>query len=192
MRHLCLFASKSVSMGSNLPKYRLFTALLLLFVACVARGAESLPADTVMVFRKMAADSAVIVKKQSKRAAPKKKKAAARKVAKKPAPKAKAVNKIDSVKYVPPKYYLGDRVLMRGDSGADVKKLAEIMVKNLYMDENSVPYTVTGEVLYDKELLRAVKLFQKVSGLYEDGIVGETTIKALRKIHRWRRMNNNK
>ena len=179
-------------MGSSLPKYRLFTALLLLFVAGVARGAESLPADTVMMFRKMVADSAVIVKKQPKRAVSKKKKAAARKVAKKPAPKAKAVNKIDSVKYIPPKYYLGDRVLMRGDSGADVKKLAEIMVKNLYMDENSVPYTVTGEVLYDNELLRAVKLFQKVSGLYEDGIVGETTIKALRKIHRWRRMNSNK
>lgn len=176
-------------MVNSTPKYRLLAFVLLLMCAGAARGGEVLPADTVMLFRKVATDSAVIVKKQPKRAAPKKKKAPARKAAAKSVKKPKVVNKIDSVKYVQPKYYLGDRVLMRGDSGADVKKLAEIMVKNLYMDENSIPYTATGEVLYDKELLRAVKLFQKVSGLYEDGIVGETTIRALRKIHRWRRMS---
>ena len=98
--------------------------------------------------------------------------------------------KSDSVVYAEKKIYLGDRVIMRGDSGADVKKLAEIMVKNLFIDEKDVPYTKSGAVLYDGELVRAVRLFQRSSGLYGDGIVGETTIKELRKIHRWRRSSN--
>lgn len=144
--------------------------------------AGALSADTVYVFRKMPADTVVAPpeKRPAKRAVKKKKQVVKRVV------KAKST-KNDSVKYSEKRIYLGDRVIMRGDTGADVKKLAEIMVKSLYIDEKDVPYTKGGSVLYDGELLRAVRLFQKVSGLYGDGIVGETTIKALRKIHRWRR-----
>lgn len=86
----------------------------------------------------------------------------------------------DSIDYAP-RYSLGDRVIMRGDSGADVRKVAEILVRNLFIDEKDVPYTVTGEVLFDGELVRALKLFQKVEGLYEDGMVSEPTLKKLRK-----------
>ncbi|MBR5475453.1 MAG: hypothetical protein IKV17_01375 [Bacteroidaceae bacterium] len=86
----------------------------------------------------------------------------------------------DSVVYTV-RYSLGDRVIMRGDSGADVRKVAEILVRNLFIDEKDIPYTVTGEVLFDGELVRALKLFQKVEGLYEDGMVSEPTLKRLRK-----------
>ena len=86
----------------------------------------------------------------------------------------------DSLNYAP-RYSMGDRVIMRGDSGADVRKVAEILVKNLFIDEKDVPYTATGEVLYDGELVRALKLFQKVEGLYEDGMISEPTFKKLRK-----------
>ena len=117
----------------------------------------------------------------------KKKKKTKKSTTKKPVTQKVVKHKNDSLRYVEKRLSLGDRVIMKGDSGADVKKLAEIMVKNLYMDERAVPYTQGGNVVYEGELLRAVKLFQKVSGLYDDGIVGDATIKELRKIHRWRR-----
>lgn len=142
--------------------------------------------DTVFVFKKMPADT-VVVRKSVKQQTPKKKVAKKKPATKKSSKPKQVKQRVDSVKFVPMRYSLGDRVLMRGDSGADVKKLAEIMVKQLYMEESAVIYTKGGDVLYDGELVRAVKLFQKVSGLYDDGIVGETTIKALRKVHRWRR-----
>lgn len=177
-------------MVNNSLKYLFLLLVSFLFSA----QATAVCVDTVFVFKKMPADT-VIVKSEAKKTAVKKKKSVAKK--KKPAEKKsepknsvaqKVVKKkVDSVKMVPVRYSLGDRVIMRGDSGADIKKLAEIMVKNLYMDEAAVPYTKSGQVLYEGELVRAVKLFQKVSGLYDDGIVGTTTIKALRKIHRWRR-----
>lgn len=156
--------------------------------------------DTVYVFKKMPVDT-VIVKKTVEKPVARKRAASrknsvkkshkeAKKITKKNSAKKQVKQKRDSVEFTPVRYSLGDRVLMRGDSGNDVKKLAEIMVKHLYMDEKVIPYTDGGQVLYDGELVRAVKLFQKVSGLYDDGIVGETTIKALRKIHRWRRTSN--
>ena len=169
-------------MVSNRCKYLLLVAVWLQSLLLLA-AVEGVPCDTMFVFKKMPADT-VVVKKDAKKSVAKKKaatkkKAAVKKVVKK--------SKVDSVKFAPVRYSLGDRVIMHGDSGADVKKLAEIMVKHLYMEESAVIYTKGGTVLYDGELVRAVKLFQKVSGLYEDGMVGETTIKALRKIHRWRR-----
>lgn len=78
-------------------------------------------------------------------------------------------------------YKLGDRVIMRGDSGADVKKVAEILVNNLFIEEKNVPYTRGGQVLYDGELIKALKLFQKVEGMYEDGVIATPTIKALKR-----------
>ena len=167
-------------------------ALSAVLLPAQASCCDILPCDTTLVFKKMPADTAVIKKVEKPKKKPVKKAAAKKGGAQKRVleSKPKAKSKSDSVVYMQPKYSLGDRIIMRGDSGADVKKLAEIMVKNLYLDENSVPYTKGGAVLYDGELLRAVKLFQKVSGLYDDGIVGATTIKELRKIHRWRRTSN--
>ena len=176
-------------MVDNLLKY-IFAALLVWAFCLPARCREFLPSDTLLVFKKMPQDTVVVkrgnVKKREgkKRSSSKKKTAAKAKVA---AAKRRVKGKSDSVRYEEKRYSLGDRVIMKGDSGADVKKLAEIMVKNLYIDEKDIPYTKSGKVLYEGALLRAVKLFQKVSGLYDDGIVGSTTIKELRKIHRWRR-----
>ena len=114
-----------------------------------------------------------------------KKKAAKKKSEKKKgaAVKSKSAKKnvVDSVKYNAPQYRLGQRVIMRGDSGRDVKSLANILVKRLFLDEKDIIYTADGGVLYDGEIVRAVLLFQKVSGLYEDGMVGTPTLKALRK-----------
>ena len=91
------------------------------------------------------------------------------------------VQKIDSIGFEKDPYRLGDRIIMRGDSGADVRAVARILVKKLYMDEDSIIYTQTGDVIYDGELVRAVMRFQKLNGLYEDGIVGFKLIKMLRK-----------
>ena len=153
---------------------------------------DILPCDTTLVFKKMPADTVIIKKVEASKKKRGKKQAVKKSVAQKTVAKSKVKvkSKNDSVAYAAPRYSLGDRVIMRGDSGADVKKLAEIMVKNLFLDEKAVPYTKSGTVLYDGELLRAVKLFQKVSGLYDDGIVGATTIKELRKVYRWRRTSN--
>lgn len=177
-------------MVKNNFKYLLL--LLFLISATILSAAERcwcLSIDTVFVFKKMPTDT-VVVRKKPKPTVKKPstvKKSVKKKAAKSGVKPKRMKQKNDSVKYTPIRYSLGDRVLMRGDSGADVKKLAEIMVKHLYIEETDVPYTAGGQVLYDGELMRAVKLFQKVSGLYDDGIVGTTTIKALRKIHRWRR-----
>ena len=80
-----------------------------------------------------------------------------------------------------PVYRLGDRIIMRGDSGADVRNVARILVKKIYMDEDSVIYTRNGDVLYEGELVEAVKRFQRLNGFYDDGIIGRDLIKALRK-----------
>lgn len=176
-------------MVDSLLKYT-FAAVLAWVFCLPACCREFLPSDTTLVFKKMPQDT-VVVKKENvkkrenrKRSSSKKKTAAKTKTA---TAKKRVKSRSDSVRYEEKHYSLGDRVIMKGDSGADVKKLAEIMVKNLYLDENDIPYIKSGRVLYDGALLRAVKLFQKVSGLYDDGIVGTTTIKELRKIHRWRR-----
>lgn len=79
---------------------------------------------------------------------------------------------VDSLSYTARRYALGDRVIMRGDSGADVRKLAEILVKNLYVDELLLQYNAAGDVLYEGELVEGVMRFQRVNGLYPDGIVG--------------------
>ena len=89
--------------------------------------------------------------------------------------------KVDSVKYEPRMYCLGERVIMQGDSGRDVRNVADILVKKLYFDEDSIVYTKGGGVLYDGDLVRAVKHFQEFNGFYPDGIITRELIKALRK-----------
>ncbi len=195
MRLLFLPALKLVLMVDSLVRY-MFSPLLFSLFFTTAVSAGPLSADSVLVFRKMPADTVVApsdvnMNSARKSSAPRKKGVPVKNRKKSAAVKKKAAKPLkkayDSLHYAEKKIYLGDRVIMRGDSGADVKKLAEIMVKNLYMDEKDVVYTKSGAVLYDGELVKAVRLFQRASGLYGDGIVGETTIKALRKVHRWRR-----
>ena len=89
--------------------------------------------------------------------------------------------KVDSVRYEPRTYRLGERVIMQGDSGKDVRSVANILVKKLYFDEDSIIYTKDGGVMYDGDLVRAVKHFQEFNGLYPDGIIGKEVIKVLRK-----------
>ena len=102
----------------------------------------------------------------------------------KPAAKKAAVKKepqVDSLRYEPVRYSLGDRIIMPGDCGHDVRSVANILVKKLYMDENYIIYTDDGAVKYEGELVRAMKFFQEFNGFYPDGIIGQKEVKALRK-----------
>ena len=94
---------------------------------------------------------------------------------------AKVVERKGTVEYTGRKYRLGERIIMRGDSGSDVKSVARILVRKLFLDEKDIIYTADGGVLYEGEIVRAVRLFQKVHGMYDDGMVGATTLKALRR-----------
>lgn len=119
------------------------------------------------------------VKKQTKKQ-PKKSSGKSAVVKKTEKPAVKSV-KIDSVQYTPRNYTLGERVIMPGDSGRDVRNVANILVKKLYIDEAEVVYTADGGVLYNDALQRAVKHFQEFNGFYPDGIIGNAVVKALRK-----------
>ena len=81
----------------------------------------------------------------------------------------------------PKQYALGERVIMPGDSGKDVKSVAAILINKLYIDEKEVIYTSDGGVLYNGGMVRAVKHFQEFNGFYPDGIIGHALIKELRK-----------
>lgn len=154
----------------------LLKALLLLAVpllAMQAADAQVVHGAQRKVYRKVSGDSLQL--RSSVKAEVKKKTAPPDSAAK---PK-KA--KVDSLKYSPRQYMLGERIIMRGDSGRDVRSLANILVKKLYMDERDIIYTAGGGVLYDGELVKAVKRFQRLNGFHEDGIVGHGLIKALRK-----------
>ena len=96
-------------------------------------------------------------------------------------PSAAKENKIDSLEYAVKTYRLGERVIMPGDSGRDVRSVAKILVNKIYIDEENLIYTADGGVLYKGELVRAVKHFQEFNGLHPDGIIGRDVVKALRK-----------
>lgn len=96
------------------------------------------------------------------------------------AAKSKTV-KIDSLSYVPKSYMLGERVIMPGDSGRDVRSVARILVNKIYIDESELKYTADGGVVYEGRLVEALKHFQEFNGLRADGIIGQAVIKALRK-----------
>ena len=102
------------------------------------------------------------------------------KTVKEKAPRVKK-SPIDSVQYTPRRYMLGERVIMRGDSGHDVLSVAKILVKKLYLDEADIIYTPDGGAVYDGAMVKAVLHFQKFNDFYEDGIIGRELIKALRK-----------
>lgn len=94
------------------------------------------------------------------------------------APKEKSV---DSLEYSVKTYRLGERVIMPGDSGRDVRSVAKILVNKIYISEEELIYTADGGVVYKGGLVRAVKHFQEFNGFYPDGIIGQDLIKALRK-----------
>ena len=92
------------------------------------------------------------------------------------------VERTDSVAYQAVRYALGDRIIMRGDTGPDVRKLAEILVKNLYVDERLLQYSPSGEVVYEGELVEGVMRFQRVNDMYPDGIVWRELAQLLKKL----------
>lgn len=174
-------------MKNNIPLFFLLLLSVLLVPQCA--DAQFLPGKdgkkgVSMEYRKVSGDSvrlrkSKVVKKKKGSAAKGDKKKSEKAVAKKSARVKK--NKVDSVAYKPMKYSLGDRVIMPGDSGHDVRSVADILVKKLYMDEALIKYTEDGGVVYEGELVRALKYFQEFNGLYPDGIIGSDVIKALKK-----------
>lgn len=174
-------------MKNNIPLFFLLLLSVLLVPQCA--DAQFMPGKdgkkgVAMEYRKVSGDSvrlrkSKVVKKKKRSAAKGDKKKSKKAVAKKSARVKK--NKVDSVAYKPMKYSLGDRVIMPGDSGHDVRSVADILVKKLYMDEALIKYTEDGGVVYEGELVRALKYFQEFNGLYPDGIIGSDVIKALKK-----------
>ena len=183
-RH-CFYSINGHSPNSTFVK-RFFFALLLFFFAQFV-AAQSLTGDKGVLgssrsYRKVSGDTLrlrpSVVEKMEKE---KKRKAKAEaKTAKVKTPRVKK-SPIDSVQYAPHRYTLGERVIMRGDSGHDVLSVAKILVKKLYLDEADIIYTPDGGAVYDGAMVKAVMLFQKFNDFYEDGIIGRELIKALRK-----------
>lgn len=159
-----------------------FLLLAFLFLLMQGAAAQTLSGGERRVYKKSHTDSVrlrssvVKTKKESKKRVTK----PANKSGKKNV--ADNGNKVDSLHYSVRQYNFGERVIMRGDSGKDVRKLAEIMVNNLYIDEKQIMYTPTGQVLYDGELVKAVMMFQEFNGFYPDGMVGKQLIKVLKKL----------
>ena len=79
------------------------------------------------------------------------------------------------------KYKLGDRVIVRGDSGRDVRSVANALVKKLYIKPENVISTFDNGALLDGELYNALLRFQKDKGLPADGKVTKEVVKELRK-----------
>lgn len=79
------------------------------------------------------------------------------------------------------KYKLGDRVIVRGDSGRDVRSVANALVKKLYIKAENVIPTFDGGALMDGALYDALLRFQKDKGLSVDGKVSKEVVKELRK-----------
>jgi murein L,D-transpeptidase YcbB/YkuD len=160
--------------------------LLLLFFAQFVTAQSSTGESGVLgnsrTYKKVSGDTLrlrpSVVEKMEKE---KKRKAKAEaKAAKAKTPRVKK-SPVDSVQYVPRKYTLGERVIMRGDSGHDVLSVAKILVKKLYLDEADIIYTPDGGAVYDGAMVKAILLFQEFNDFYKDGIIGRELIKALRK-----------
>jgi murein L,D-transpeptidase YcbB/YkuD len=153
---------------------RILSFAVLLFVLQAAAAQEVSEGGQRQLYRKVSGDS-LRLRNSAKSGKVKKDTGAAKSVAK------PRQAKVDSLQFVSREYMLGERVIMRGDSGRDVRSVANILVKKLYMDEGDIVYTANGGVLYDGEIVKAVMRFQRLNGFHEDGIVGHDLIKALRK-----------
>ncbi|MBQ8453226.1 MAG: peptidoglycan-binding protein [Prevotella sp.] len=75
-------------------------------------------------------------------------------------------------------YSLGDRTIKSGIYGADVNKLAELLVSKYYLKRNSVTKK-SGYTLYDTNMSTAIKHFQRDAGLTPSGTVDNATSIAL-------------
>ena len=78
----------------------------------------------------------------------------------------------------PADYSLGDRTIKAGIYGADVNKLAELLVAKYYLKGSSVTKK-SGYTLYDANMSAAVKHFQRDAGLNPTGTVDNSTSIAL-------------
>lgn len=166
---------------------KLFLSLSLFLLFSQAAFAQSSTEGTAVLdesrsYRKVSGDTVrlrpSVVEKMEKEAKKKAKAEAKKEKARKPRVKK---SPIDSVRYAPRSYTLGERVIMPGDSGRDVLSVAKILVKKIYLDEADIIYTSDGGAVYDGAMIKAVLLFQEFNGFYKDGIIGQELIKALRK-----------
>lgn len=76
------------------------------------------------------------------------------------------------------RFSLGDRVLVKGDVGSDVRDLGVLLKKLGFLDDAKIFYE-EGYPVYDAVFIRAVKAFQQASGLPVDGVCGKTTLQAI-------------
>lgn len=166
---------------------KLFLSLSLFLLFSQAALAQSSTEGTAVLdesrsYRKVSGDTVrlrpSVVERMEKEVKKKAKAEAKKEKARKPRVKKSPV---DSVRYVPRSYTLGERVIMPGDSGRDVLSVAKILVKKIYLDEADIIYTSDGGAVYDGAMIKAVLLFQEFNGFYKDGIIGQELIKALRK-----------
>ena len=79
------------------------------------------------------------------------------------------------------RYKLGDRIIVRGDSGRDVRSVANALVKKLYIKPEDVMPTFDGGALLDGALFDALLRFQKDKRLPIDGKVSKDVVKELRR-----------
>ena len=79
------------------------------------------------------------------------------------------------------RYKLGDRIIVRGDSGRDVRSVANALVKKLYIKPEDVMPTFDGGALLDGALFDALLRFQKDKRLPVDGKVSKDVVKELRR-----------
>ena len=161
----------------------LFSLLLLFLFSLLGGAAEAQVVfqkkqsqSGIRVYRKLSRDSVKVPVKKRGDTVVKKTSGKSRSKARKSRAAA-----VDSLRRSPKQYALGERVIMPGDSGKDVKSVAAILINKLYIDEKEVIYTSDGGVLYNGGMVRAVKHFQEFNGFYPDGIIGHALIKELRK-----------
>lgn len=148
----------------------------LLSCSCVMSQSEV----GVKTYRRASADSVRLRSSIAGESGKAKRRGKSSSVKKNASPKVKKT-KVDSLSFVPKQFLLGERVIMPGDSGRDVRAVAKILVNKIYIDEADIVYTSDGGVLYDAALIKAVKRFQEFNGFFPDGIIGQELIKALRK-----------
>lgn len=79
----------------------------------------------------------------------------------------------------PATYTLGDRTLKNGLYGADIDMLVPYLTRNFYIKESSLNKR-NGYYLYDTNVEKAIRHFQKDAGLTEDGTVNSTTLSKLK------------
>lgn len=80
----------------------------------------------------------------------------------------------------PSSYTVGSRVMKKDLYGADIKQLTDWLVKCEYLKASQVYKNTSGYVVYNDDVVNAVKAFQKDMVLSVDGSAGSTTIEKLK------------